>query len=335
LDADFDFAAPGVTLDRYCGSGITAVGLAAMGIMSGLQDLVFACGIESMSHNSTLNREFMLDSGNLELRKKVPQPHQGLCADMIATMEGFTREELDRFAYESQQRAAQAMREGRFDRSIIPVLRSDGTVALDKDEYPRPQTTLEALTSLKPAFETFFDRVIDDQGNTYGSLIRQVYPDLKINYLHTAGTSSGIVDGAGGLILASPEYANAHGLKPRARIRALVTAGDDPTLMLNGPVPATRKALKQAGMEMRDIDLVEINEAFAVVPLKFMRDLDVPHEKVNVNGGSIALGHPIGATGAILVNTLLDEMERRDLTTGLATMCTAGGMAPAIIIERI
>ncbi len=335
LDAGFDYAAPGVTLDRYCGSGITAVSLGAMGILAGVQDLVFACGIESMSHNSTLKREFMLDSGNLELRKRVPQPHQGLCADMIATIEGITREDLDTLAYESQQRTARAVQDGRFNRSLIAVKNSEGQILLEKDEYPRPQTTLETLANLKPAFETFLDRPIDDQGNTYGSLIRQVYPDLKINYLHTAGTSSGIVDGAGGMILASPQYAKAHGLKPRARIRAMSTAGDDPTLMLNGPVPAAKKALAQAGMSIKDIDLFEVNEAFAVVPLKFMRDFGIDADKVNVNGGSIAMGHPIGATGVMMINTLLDELERRDANVGLATMCTAGGMAPAIIIERL
>jgi len=180
-----------------------------------------------------------------------------------------------------------------------------------------------------------FDRVIDDEGNSYGSLLRQAYPDVEINYVHTAATSSGVVDGAGALLLASPDYARAHGLKPRARIRAVTTVGDDPTLMLNGPVPAARKVLDQAKMSVGDIDLFEVNEAFAVVPLKFMRDLGVDQDRVNVNGGAMALGHPIGATGAMLIGTLLDELERRDLSTGLVTMCAAGGLAPAIVIERI
>ncbi|MEX1148269.1 MAG: acetyl-CoA C-acetyltransferase [Sphingomonadales bacterium] len=335
LDAGFDVSAPGVTLDRYCGSGLTAVTLAAMGVMSGVQDLVFACGIESMSHNQTLTREFMLDSGNVDLRWRIPQPHQGLCADMISTLDGIGRPDLDALALESQRRTEVAVTEGRFARSLIPVRKADGAIALERDEYPRPGTTMEALANLKPAFESFFDHGIDQDGHTYGDLIRKVYPDLAINYVHTAGTSSGIVDGAAGLVIASPDYARTHGLKPRARIRAMATIGSDPTLMLNGPIPAAQKALAQADMSVGDIDLFEVNEAFAVVPLKFMRDLDIDPAKVNVNGGAIALGHPIGATGAILMGTLLDELERRDATTGLVTMCTAGGMAPAAIIERI
>jgi acetyl-CoA C-acetyltransferase len=206
---------------------------------------------------------------------------------------------------------------------------------LDREEYPRPNTTPEALAALKPAFEAFYDRAIDEQGNSYGSLLRQAYPDIKIRYLHTAATSSGVVDGAGAVLLAAPEYARAHGLKPRARVKALTTVGDDPTLMLNGPVPAAKKALAIAGMDVRDVGLFEVNEAFAVVPLKFMRDMAIDPSKVNVNGGALALGHPIGATGAILLGTLLDEMERQDVEIGLVTMCAAGGLAPATIIERL
>ncbi|MCC2602395.1 acetyl-CoA C-acetyltransferase [Sphingopyxis yananensis] len=335
LDAGYDYKVPGFSLDRFCGSGLTALNLGAMGIMSGAQNLVIAGGVESMSHARTLPREFMMDSGNLALRKCIPQPHQGIAADLIATLDGIGRAELDALALLSQQRADQAIREGRFAKSLIPVLTEAGDVALDQEQYPRPQTTAEALANLKPAFSALFDRVIDDEGNSYGSLLRLVYPDIDIQYIHTAATSSGVVDGAGALLLASPSYAKANGLKPRARIRALTTVGDDPTLMLNGPVPATQKALAQAGMEIGDIDLFEVNEAFAVVPLKFMRDLNVDPDKVNVNGGALALGHPIGATGAILAGTLLDELERRDLSTGLITMCAAGGLAPATIIERI
>lgn len=335
LDAGYDYKVPGFSLDRFCGSGLTALNLGAMGILSGAQNLVIAGGVESMSHARTLPREFMMDSGNLSLRKRIPQPHQGIAADLIATLDGIGRAELDALALLSQQRADQAIREGRFAKSLIPVLDEDGEVALDKEQYPRPQTTAAALANLKPAFSDFFDRVIDDEGNSYGSLLRLVYPDVDIQYVHTAATSSGVVDGAGALLLASPAYAKANGLKPRARIRALTTVGDDPTLMLNGPVPATQKALRQAGMEAGDIDLFEVNEAFAVVPLKFMRDLNIDQDKVNVNGGALALGHPIGATGAILASTLLDELERRDLSTGLITMCAAGGLAPATIIERI
>ncbi|WP_157220695.1 acetyl-CoA C-acetyltransferase [Flavisphingomonas formosensis] len=335
LDAGLPSTIPGFSLDRFCGSGLTAVNLAAMGLMSGAQQLVVAGGVEQMSHTRTLAREFMMDSGNLALRKRVPQPHQGLCADMIATLEGFEREALDGLALESQRRADAAIREGRFDRSLIAVRDEDGAVLLDREQYPRPQTTAEGLAALNPAFPAFYDRAIDAEGNSYGSLLRQAYPDTEIRYMHTAATSSGVVDGAAALLLASPDYARAHGLKPRARVRALVTVGDDPTLMLNGSVPAAKKALAQAGMTIGDIDLFEINEAFAVVPLKFMRDLGIDPAKVNANGGAMALGHPIGATGAVLMGTLLDEMERRDLNVGMVTMCAAGGLAPATIIERI
>lgn len=335
LDAGFPQSVPGFSLDRFCGSGLTAINLGAMGVMSGAQQLVVAGGVEQMSHTRTLSREFMMDSGNLSLRKRIPQPHQGLCADLIATLDGFDREQLDALALESQRRADQAIREGRFDRSLVPVRNDEGKVLLEREEYPRPQTTAEALRALKPAFSSFYDRAIDEDGNSFGALLRQAYPDTTIHYMHTAATSSGVVDGAGALLLASPDYARAHGLKPRARIRALVTVGDDPTLMLNGPVPAARKALAQAGMNIADVGLFEVNEAFAVVPLKFMRDLSIDPAKVNVNGGAMALGHPIGATGAILAGTLLDEMERRDVAVGLVTMCAAGGLAPASIIERI
>jgi acetyl-CoA C-acetyltransferase len=335
LDAGFPDTVPGFSLDRFCGSGLTAINLGAMGILSGAQDLVIAGGVEMMSHTRTLNREFMMDSGNLDLRKKIPQPHQGLCADLIATLDGFTREELDALALASQQRTARAVREGRFDNSVVPVTDEDGVVLLDREQYPRPQTTAEALAALKPAFENFFDRSIDGEGNTYGSLLRRAYPDVEIRYMHTAATSSGVVDGAGAVLLSSAEFAKAHGLKPRARVRSMATVGDDPTLMLNGPVPAAKKVLAKGSMEIGDIDLFEVNEAFAVVPLKFMRDLELDPETVNVNGGAMALGHPIGATGAILAGTLLDELERQGKSTGMVTMCAAGGLAPATIIERL
>jgi acetyl-CoA C-acetyltransferase len=334
LDAGLPATVPGFSLDRFCGSGLTAISLGAMGIMSGVQHLVIAGGVEMMSYTRTLSREVMMDSGNLALRRKIVQPHQGLCADLIATLEGVKREELDALALSSQQRADRAIREGRFARSLVPVRGDDGAVLLEREQYPRPQTTAEALANLKPAFESFLDRAIDD-GQTYGDLVRRVYPDLKIAHVHTAATSSGVVDGAGALLLASADYARAHGLKPRARVRGLATVGDDPTLMLNGPVPAARKAAAMAGMEVADIDLFEVNEAFAVVPLKFMRDLELDPETVNVNGGAMALGHPIGATGAIITATLLDEMERQGKATGMATMCAAGGLAPAAIFERI
>jgi acetyl-CoA C-acetyltransferase len=335
LDANYGELAPGFSLDRFCGSGLTAVNLGAMGVMSGMQNLVVAGGVESMSHNSTVFMPAIIDSDNVELRKRIPQPHQGVCADLIATLEGITRDDVDRLALESQKRAAAAIADKRFTRSTISVKNPDGSIALDHEEYPRSSTTLEGLSQLKPAFEALYRRPLDEAGTTYASLVRQAYPDVKINHIHHAGNSSGVVDGAAAVLIASPEYARAHGLKPRARIRSIATAGDSPTLMLNAPGPAVRKALRIAGMTMRDIDLVEINEAFAVVPLKFMRDLDVDPARVNVNGGAMALGHPIGATGAIILGTLLDELERRNLNVGLATLCAAGGMAPAAIVERM
>jgi acetyl-CoA C-acetyltransferase len=217
----------------------------------------------------------------------------------------------------------------------VPVYREDGSLALDREEYPRPQTTLEGLSGLKPAFAALADYPLDESGTTFRNLILAKYPDLDIEFIHHAGNSSGVVDGSAALLLASPSYAKAHGLKPRARVVAMANIGDSPTLMLNAPVPAARKVLAKAGLTLDDIDLFEVNEAFAVVAEKFIRDLKLDRDKVNVNGGSIALGHPIGATGSILIGTLLDELERRDLKRGLVTMCAAGGMAPAIIIERV
>ena len=338
LDAGYDVRASGMTLDRFCGSGITTVNLAAASIMSGMEDLVIAGGTEMMSYTAaTADRSSvgLLDSGNLRLRARRPQSHQGVCADAIATLEGIPRAALDELAVVSQQRADQAIREGRFDRALVPVLRDDGSVALDREEFPRPQTTLESLSQLKASFEMMAGVPIDEAGTTLGGLISQVYPDLKITHVHHAGNSSGVVDGAAAVLLASPTYAAAHGLKPRARVVAMANMGDSPTLMLNAPVPAARKVLAKAGLTVDDIDLWEINEAFAVVAEKFIRDLKLDRDKVNVNGGAMALGHPIGATGSILIGTILDELERRDLKRGLVTMCAAGGMAPAIIIERV
>jgi acetyl-CoA C-acetyltransferase len=336
LDAGYDVRASGITIDRFCGSGISAVSLGAACIVSGMEDLVVAGGTEMMSMTSRRGGgPMVMDQGNMRLRLRHPQTHQGVCADAIATLEGIPREALDELGYVSQQRADVAIREGRFRKSIVPVYKEDGTLALDHDEYPRPQTTREGLASLKPAFPAVADAPLDDKGTTYRSLILQAYPDLDIEFVHHAGNSSGVVDGSAALLLASPEYAKAHGLKPRARVVAMANMGDSPELMLNAPVPAARKVLAKAGLKKEDIDLWEINEAFAVVAEKFIRDLDLDREKVNVNGGAIALGHPIGATGAILIGTLLDELERRGLQRGLATMCAGGGMAPAIIIERM
>ncbi|HWU80813.1 MAG TPA: acetyl-CoA C-acyltransferase, partial [Caulobacter sp.] len=236
---------------------------------------------------------------------------------------------------ESQKRAARAIAERRFSRSIVPVLGEDGQVALDRDEYPRPETTAEGLAQLKPAFTAMADFPYDEKGSTFRKQINRRYPDLKIEPVHHAGNSSGVVDGAAAVLLASRDYAEKHGLKPRARVVAMANMGDDPTLMLNAPVPAARKVLAKAGLKVADIDLWEINEAFAVVAEKFIRDLKLDRAKVNVNGGAIALGHPIGATGSILIGTVLDELERTGGRYGLVTMCAAGGMAPAIIIERL
>ncbi len=336
LDAGYDIRASGVTLDRFCGSGITTVNMAAASIMAGAEDLVIAGGTEKMS--MAVRRgdgPMMMDSGNLRLRARHPQSHQGVCADAVATLEGISRTDVDELALMSQQRAAVAISEGRFDKSLVPVHREDGSLALDREEYPRPQTTMEGLAALKPAFPAIADFALDDKGTTYRKLILEKYPDLEINHIHHAGNSSGVVDGAAALLLASPAYAKKHGLKPRGRVVAMANMGDSPTLMLNAPVPAARKVLAKAGLTVDDIDLFEINEAFAVVAEKFIRDLKLNRDKVNVNGGSIALGHPIGATGSILIGTVLDELERRDLKRGLVTMCAAGGMAPAIIVERV
>ena len=333
LDAGYDVAASGVTLDRFCGSGITATNFAANAVMAGMEDLVVSGGTEMMS----LPKKGLMPmgAGNAHLQELHPQSHQGVCADAIATIEGIPREALDAHAAESQRRADIAIKEGRFDRSLVPVLNLDGTVALDHEEFPRPQTTVESLAGLSPSFPAVADYRHTEDAPTFRELINRKYPDVDIQHVHHAGNSSGVVDGAAALLMASDSYAKAHGLTPRARVVATANMGDDPTLMLNAPVPAAHKVLERAGMTLADVDLFEVNEAFAVVSEKFQRDLDLDRDKVNVNGGAMALGHPIGATGAILIGTVLDELERRDLQIGLITMCAGGGMAPAIIIERV
>ena len=333
LDAGYDVRASGVTLDRFCGSGITANNFAAAMVMAGHEDLVIGGGTEMMS----LPKKGMLPMGanNPHLQAIHPQSHQGVCADAIASMEGIGRRTLDEHAAESQRRAEIAIKEGRFDRSLIPVYNLDGTLALDHDEFPRPGTTADSLASLPPSFPAVADHRFAEGVPTYRELINQKYPDLEITHVHHAGNSSGVVDGAAAVLYASADFVKAHRLTPRARVVASSNMGDDPTLMLNAPVPSARKILKRTGMTLDDIDLIEVNEAFAVVSEKFMRDLDVDREKVNVNGGAMALGHPIGATGAILIGTVLDELERQDKQIGLVTMCAGGGMAPAIIIERV
>jgi acetyl-CoA C-acetyltransferase len=336
LDAGYDIRSSGVTLDRFCGSGITSVNLAAASIMSGMEDLMIGGGCEMMSsygHDNGLPT--FMDNGNLRLRALHPQSNQGVCADTIATLEGIDRRSLDELAVVSQERAANAIAKGYFDRSLVPVYREDGSLALDKEEFPRPGTTVETLAGLKPSFAALADQPLDEAGTTYRSLIQAVYPDIEIDHVHHGGNSSGVVDGAGAVLLASPAYAKKHGLKPRAKIVAMANMGDSPTLMLNAPVPAAQKALAKAGLTLDDIDLFEVNEAFAVVLERFIRKLNIDRDKINVNGGAMALGHPIGATGSMLIGTVLDELERRDLRRGLVTMCTGGGMAPAIIIERM
>lgn len=343
LDAGYDLTVSGVTLDRFCGSGLTATSFAAAQLKAGFEDLIVAGGTEMTSQIAVMQQQEAaaglkspgLGTGNARLQAKYPQSHQGVSADAIASLAGISREALDAFGAESQLRAAQAIKEGRFDRSIIPVIDADGKLVLSKDEHPRPGTTVADLAALQPAFAQIADAPLDENGTTFRKLINSRYPDLKIQSLHHAGTSSGNVDGAAALLLASEAYVRKHGLKPRARIIATANIGDDPTLMLNAPVPAAKKILAKAGLTLKDIDLFEVNEAFAVVVEKFIRDLDIDRAKINVNGGAIALGHPIGATGAILIGTVLDELERRDLKRGLITMCAAGGMAPAIIIERV
>ena len=338
LDAGYDMRSSGVTLDRFCGSGITAVNLAAATIMAGMADLGVAGGTEMMSMPNRRSAEDgppLFDTGNLHLRALHPQTNQGVCADAIATLEGITRADVDALALESQKRADAAIRAGHFKKSLVTVHNEDGSVALDREEFPRPQTTAEGLAALKPSFEQLADIPLNADGLTFRKLILQKYPDLKITHIHHAGNSSGVVDGSAALLLASPDYAKSHGLKPRARVVATANQGDCPTLMLNAPVPAAKRVLARAGLTLDDIDLFEVNEAFAVVTEKFIRDLKLDRSKVNVNGGAMALGHPIGATGSMLIGTMLDELERRDLRRGLITMCAGGGMAPAIIIERM
>ena len=343
LDAGYDVRAGGVTLNRFCGSSITATNLSAAMIMSGMSDLMVAGGMDMLSYANAHGMKMReagvgsagMGAGNPRLQAKHPQTNQGIAADAIAAMEGITREELEALGVESQRRAAIAIAEGRFDKSTIVVKDDEGNVILDHEEYPRPDTTAEGLAQLKPAFEMFYNMPSAPGGKTYVELVNQVYPDLDVKPIHHVGISSGVVDGASAILLASKDYAEKHGLKPRARIVAMAEIGDCPTLMLNGPVPAAKKVLAKAGLTKDQIDVWEVNEAFAVVVEKLIRDLDLDRAKVNPNGGSIALGHPIGATGAILIGTALDELERTGGRYGLITMCAAGGMAPAIIIERI
>ncbi len=326
----------GVSLNRFCGSGLSAVNLAAMGVASGMQDLVVGGGVESMSRIPMGSDGGGLTGKNPHLVEMHPIVPQGISADLIATIEGITREDCDRFAADSQRKTQQAMQEGRY-KSLLGVKDLEGKTLLEKDEFPRAGTTAAGLGELQPSFIQMGKFVPPDgNGLSLDQSALKVYPNVdKINHVHTAGNSSGIVDGAAAVLLASEKYVKEHGLKPRAKIITNALCGAEPVIMLTAPTPATQRALKKAGMTINDIDLIEINEAFAVVPLKTMRDLKMDPDKVNVNGGAIALGHPLGATGAMLIGTLLDELERQNKTTGLVTMCIGGGMGVTTIIERV
>jgi acetyl-CoA C-acetyltransferase len=319
---------PGMTLNRFCGSAQQAITVAAMGVASGQQDLVVGGGVESMSRWNLTAGSVTIDGDNPDFRARFPTVPQGVSADLIATLEGFERADVDAYAVESQRRAEVAHAEGRFERGLVAVTGRDGGVLLDHDEHPRPGTTLEGLAKLRPAFA--------EAGATYDEMALSRYPEVDhVDHVHHAGNSSGVVDGAAAALVASDEWVRAHGVTPRARVRATAAIGAEPVIMLTAPGPAAERCLARAGMRVGDVDLWEVNEAFAAVPLKTMRELDLDPDCVNVNGGAIALGHPIGATGAMLVGTLLDELERRELTTGLVTMCTGGGMGTATVIERV
>ena len=335
LDAGWSIQAPGVTLNRFCGSGQQAVNFGAAGILAGFQDLVVSGGVESMSRPAPMHVDGFTANNN-HLRDQYDMVPQGISADLIATVEGFNREELDQLAVDSQNRAAVAMAEGRFDRSLVPIFHDDGTLALDHDEHPRAGTTLADLTKLNPSFAGMGGHTMAGRELSIDDTARKAYPHIgAINHVHHGGNSSGVVDGAAAVLLASPSYAGAHGMKPRAKVTMAAVAGDEPVIMLTAPGPATDLVLRKAGMTLADIDLFEVNEAFAAVLMKWLRYTGADWDKTNVNGGAMALGHPIGATGAMLIGTLLDELERRDLQTGLVTMCTGGGMATATIIERV
>jgi acetyl-CoA C-acetyltransferase len=328
LKAGWDFQCAGVQLNRFCASGLEAVNMAAQKVRSGWEDLVVAGGVESMSR-VPIGSDGGAWAMDPETNSKTLFVPQGIGADLIATMEGFSRDDVDAFALESQKRATAARAEGRFAGSVVAVSDWLGQTILEEDEFIKPRTTMEGLASLKPAFDQMGAMGFD-------AVALQRYPQVeRIQHVHHAGNSSGIVDGAAAILIGNEAAAKAHNLKPRARIVAVALSGADPTIMLTGPMPATRKALAKAGLTIDQIDLFEVNEAFAAVPMKFMKEMGVPHEKVNVNGGAIAMGHPLGATGAMILNTLIDELHRRQLRYGLATLCVGGGMGIATIVERI
>jgi acetyl-CoA C-acetyltransferase len=329
LQAGYAQTVTGKQLDRFCSSGLEAVNTAAAQVMSGMADLTIGGGVESMSRIPLggAGGAWFADPRPAFTTHFVPQ---GVSADLIATVHGFTRADVDRYAVESQRRAAHAWSSGWFARSVTPVRDVLGLPVLDRDELMRPETTVESLATLEPSFV--------EAGEKYGydAVAMQVYPEVeRINHVHHAGNSSGIVDGAGVVLVGTAKVGKALGLKPRARIRAFATCGAEPTIMLTGPSYATEKALKRAKMTTKDIDLYELNEAFASVVLRYMEVLSIPHDRINVCGGAIAMGHPIGATGAMILGILVDEMERRGAGTGLATLCIGGGMGIATIIERV
>ncbi len=329
LMADYDQSVSGVQINRFCASGLEAVNMAAAQVMAGQTDLAIGGGVESMS------RVAMASSGGAwfadpQVAFKTYYVQQGISADLIATKYGFSRDDVDAYAVESQKRAAEAWDDGRFKDSVVPVKDQNDAIILDRDEHVRPDTDMQALAALDPAFE----KMGRDLG--FDSVILQRYPEVeRIDHVHHAGNSSGIVDGAGAVLVGSREIGDSLGLKPRARIRNFGSIGSEPSIMLTGPAPVTRKVLTRGGMETGDIDLYELNEAFAAVVLRYMQDLGVPHDRINVNGGAIAMGHPLGATGAMILGTLLDELERRDLETGLCTLCIGAGMGVATVIERV
>jgi acetyl-CoA C-acetyltransferase len=329
LAAGYPETVAGVQLNRFCASGPEAVNQAAARVRSGFEDLVLAGGVESMSRvpMGSDGGAWAMDPRTALDTSFVPQ---GIGADLIATIEGFSREDVDAYAAESQARAAKAQANGYFDRSLVPVKDFNGLTVLDKDEHIRPGTTVESLAGLKPSFAD-----IGEQGGFDSVALEKYHWVERIDHVHHAGNSSGIVDGAALVLVGNEQVGRDLGLTPRARVVATAVSGADPTIMLTGPAPASRKALAKAGMTIEDIDLVEMNEAFAAVVMRYLRDMDLPHEKVNVNGGAIAMGHPLGATGAMILGTLVDELERRDLRRGLATLCIGGGMGIATIVERL
>jgi acetyl-CoA C-acetyltransferase len=329
LAAGLPDTAAGLQINRFCASGLEAVNLGAMKVRSGWEDLVLTGGVESMSRvpMGSDGGAWAMDPETAYDARFVPQ---GISADLIATIEGFSRADVDSYAVESQHRTAKAWSNGYFQRSVVPVRDRTGAVILDRDEHMRPNTTMESLATLKPSFAD-----LGEQAGFDAVALQHYHWVERINHVHHAGNASGIVDGAALVVIGSEQVGTDLGLTPRARIVAGAVTGTEPTIMLTGPAPATRKALARAGMTMDQIDLVELNEAFAAVVLRFMRELDVPHEKINVNGGAIAMGHPLGATGAMILGTLVDELERRDLRYGLATLCVGGGMGIATIVERL